>query len=95
MYLEVTSTLEASLTFTHGKGFYATFFVMGGLRVPDGMIKEGMGNLFGNEGWRIISGEEGLGEVCGVGVGSLCSSDVYRCESDRCCTLTSFQHRTR
>ena len=34
----------------------------------DSLREEGMGNLLGNEGRGIISVEEGLGEVSGVGV---------------------------
>ena len=35
----------------------------------DGLREEGTGNLLGDEGTRITSVEEGLGEVSGVGVG--------------------------
>ena len=42
--------------------------VMGGLRGLDGMREEDMGNLLVNEGRGLISGEEGLGEVTGVGM---------------------------
>ena len=42
--------------------------VMGGLKGLDGMREKSMGNLLGNEGRRITSVKEGLGEVSGVGV---------------------------
>ena len=51
-----------------GGGEGAGAVVMGGLRGPDGMRKEGMGNLLGNEGRGVIPGEEGLCEISGVGV---------------------------
>jgi hypothetical protein len=41
---------------------------MGGLRGLDGLREEGLENLFGDERRGITSGEEGLGEVSGVGV---------------------------
>ena len=42
--------------------------VMCGLRELNGMREEGTENLLGNERRGITSGEEGLGEVGGVGV---------------------------
>ena len=36
--------------------------------VCGGLREEGTGNLFVDEGRGITSAEEGLGEVCGVGV---------------------------
>jgi hypothetical protein len=41
---------------------------MGGLAATDCMRKEAMGNIFGYEGQGIISDEQGLAEVGGVGV---------------------------